>query len=177
MDESKISVRYARALFETALENDLLEKTEEDMKLILEVSIQPEFRRLTENPSIPPSKKYELFSAAFGDHVGNLTLDLASLAFNSGRERFLPSIARNYISLSRKKKGIAEVVLTTAIEPDAKTMEILRKEISMTLGMGIDLKEIVDPDIMGGFIVRVDDRLFDASVRERLKKIGKEIIS
>lgn len=175
MDESRISVRYAKALFETAIEKGLLEQTEQDMKLLLEVGMQPDFRYFTDDPSIPPAKKTEFFIEVFGEHVGQLTIDIASLVIRNGRERYLAGIARNYIALSRKQQGITTVVLTTATEPGAKTKEMIRAEIEETLKSEIDMKEVVDPAIIGGFVLQIGDRLFDASVKEKLKKIRKEI--
>jgi F-type H+-transporting ATPase subunit delta len=175
MNESRISVRYAKALFDAAIERELLEQTEADMTLILDMSSLTEFRQLTDNPTIPPSKKIAIFSDTFSSHVNQLTLDLAGLVFKNRREEYLAAIARNYISMSKKHLGIAEVSLTTAYKTDRKTSESIRKEVARTLDTNIDMKEKVDPSIIGGFIIRVEDRLFDASVREKLRRIKKEM--
>ncbi|MFO7574837.1 MAG: ATP synthase F1 subunit delta [Bacteroidales bacterium] len=176
MNESRISVRYAKALFEAALERELLEQTKVDMTLILEVSSLTEFRQLTDNPTIPPSKKMAIFNETFRKHVNHLTLDLAGLVFKNRREEYLPAIARNFVTMSKKHLGIAEVTLTTAYTTDRKTSESIRKEVARTLDTNIDMKEKVDSSIIGGFVIRVEDRLFDASVREKLRRIKKEMM-
>ena len=175
MNESRISVRYAKALFEAAIDRELLEQTEVDMTLILESSSLTEFRQLTDNPTIPPSKKMAIFSETFRKHVNQLTLDLAGLVFKNRREEYLAAIARNFITMSKKHLGTKEVILTTAYTTDRKTSELIRNEVARTLNTNIDMKEKVDPSIIGGFVIRVEDRLFDASVREKLRKIKREL--
>lgn len=77
--------------------------------------------------------------------------------------------------MAKKHLGIKEVFLTTAYQTDRKTSELVRIEVARTLSTKIDMKEKVDPSLIGGFVIRVDDRLFDASVREKLRKIRKEM--
>ena len=156
-------------------ERGLLEQTQADMTLILEMSSLTEFRQLTDNPTIRPSKKIAIFSETFGKHVNQLTLDLARLVFKNRREEYLAAIARNLITMAKKHLGIKEVFLTTAYQTDRKTSELVRIEVARTLSTKIDMKEKVDPSLIGGFVIRVDDRLFDASVREKLRKIRKEM--
>jgi F-type H+-transporting ATPase subunit delta len=175
MNESRISVRYARALFETALERDTVEETGRDMRFILDVSRIPEFRALISNPVIPLSKKTKIFHAAFSGHLNPLTSAMADLVISKGREPYLAQIARNFLKMSREHLGITEVVLTTAVKPGNEIKENIKKIISARFNTKIDLMEVVKPDIIGGFVLRLEDKLIDASVRAKLKVIAKEM--
>jgi F-type H+-transporting ATPase subunit delta len=113
MNDSKISVRYAKALFELALEKDKLVEIEADMRLIMEISLLDDFRDLLSNPVVLPSKKEKIFEIAFKDALNSLSFSLIRQLIRNGREQFLPAIARNFISSSEKHRGITQASLTT----------------------------------------------------------------
>jgi len=173
MNDSKISVRYAKALFELARETDSLPGVEADMRLILELGSTPDFRTLIENPVIPPSKKLAIFTAAFGGRLQTLTMALAGQVIKNTREQFLPSIARNFIEMSVREQGITEVTLTTAVKASDEIRKSISELVARTFNTIVSLEEVVDSDLIGGFILRIDDNLIDASVRNRLRKIEK----
>jgi len=175
MNESRISVRYAKAAFETALEKGMMKEVGEDMAIILTVSHSPDFRAFAGNPAIPPSKKKEIFHKAFENKLNPVTFSLTDLVITNGRESYLAAIARNFIALSRKELGITNAEVTTAVEITEQLRSTLKKVISDTFNTKAEIKEFVDPALIGGFIVRIEDNLFDASVKTKLKKIGKEM--
>jgi F-type H+-transporting ATPase subunit delta len=175
MNDSKISVRYSKALFELAIEEGILNVVEADMRLILELSLNPDFKVLIESPVIPVSKKISIFNASFGDSLCDLSLKLAGQVISNGREQFLPAIARNLLESSRQYHGITEVTLTTAIAANEGVKKSIADMVSAKFMTEVKLKEIVDENIIGGFILRVDDNLIDASVKTRLRKIRKSL--
>jgi F-type H+-transporting ATPase subunit delta len=175
MNDSKISVRYSRALFQSALESKILEKVNQDMIFISEICKVSEMKELFHNPVIVPSKKSAIFHNLLEGNVENITLSLIDLAVKNGRESFLPAIARVFIHETMKYHGITESVLTTAVAVDTKLKKEIADLISKAFGTKVDLKENVDPDIIGGFILRVDDQYIDGSIRNKLRKIKKEL--
>jgi len=94
MNDSKISVRYSRALFQSAVEKGILGKVDHDMKLILEVCRIPEVAGFLKSPIIVPSKKTEILHKLLGENVQDITLSLIDIVVKNGRERSLPAIAR-----------------------------------------------------------------------------------
>ena len=175
MNESIISVRYSRALFQSALEKNILDKVNQDMILISEICKIPEAGELLQSPIIVPSKKSEIFHNMFGANVEKITLSLIDLLVKNGRENYLPSIARVFINETLKYKGITKSVLTTATILDGKIKKRLIDLITDLFKTKVELEEVTDPEIIGGFILRVDDNYIDASVRNKLKKIKKEL--
>jgi F-type H+-transporting ATPase subunit delta len=176
MNESKISVRYSRALFQSALDNNILEKVNEDMIFIAAVCKIPETKELLNSPIIFPSKKTAIFHSIFGNNVEKITLSLIDLVVKNGRESFLPAIARVFIHETKKHKGITESVLTTAVQVDDKIKKQISDLLSGIFNTRIELEENIDKDILGGFILRVDDNYIDASIRNKLRKIKKELM-
>jgi F-type H+-transporting ATPase subunit delta len=176
MNDSKISVRYSRALFQSALEKKIIDKVNQDMIFIAEICRLPETKEFLQSPIIPPSKKSSIFHKMFDGNVEKITLSLIDLVVKNGRENYLPAIARVFISETLKYKGITESVLTTAIKVDSKVRKQITDLISEVFSTKVELEEKIDTDIIGGFILRIDDKYIDASIRNRLRKIKKELL-
>ena len=176
MNESKISVRYARALFQSALEKNILDRVYEDMILVSEICKIPETKEFLNSPIIVPSRKEAIFHGILGNSVENITLSLIDLTVRNGRESFVPAIARVFIHETKKYKGITETVLTTAIAVDDKVKKQIADLIKSNFNTKVELRENINPDIIGRFILQVDDNYIDASIRNKLRKISKVLV-
>jgi F-type H+-transporting ATPase subunit delta len=175
MNDSKISVRYSRALFQTALEKKILDKVNQDMIFISEICKFPETKEFLQSPIIVPSKKEAVFHKILGDNVEKITLSLIDLIVKNGRESFIPAIARVFIHETKKYKGITESILTTAVKVNEKVKKQINDLISEVFKTKVELKENIDPEILGGFILQIDDNYIDASIKNKLRKIRKEL--
>jgi len=177
MNDSKISVRYSRALFQSALEKKNLDKVNQDMLFISEVCKLPETKDFLHNPVIIPSKKRAIFHMMFEGNVEDITLSLIDLVVKNGRESHLPAISRVFIHNTLKYRGITESTLTTSVEVNAKVKKQITDLISDVFKTKVELKTNIDNEIIGGFILQVDDNYIDASIRNKLRKIKKELLS
>jgi F-type H+-transporting ATPase subunit delta len=175
MNDGKISVRYSQALFESALEKKLLDKVYQDMIFISEICKIPEMRELLESPIIPPAKKIDVLQKVLGNSIEEITFSLFEMVVKNGRENFIPAIARVFIHVTKEHQGITESELTTAVKVDPKIKQKIADLISGIFQTKVELREIVDKDIVGGFILRVEDHYIDASIRNKLRKIEKEL--
>jgi F-type H+-transporting ATPase subunit delta len=175
MNDSIISVRYSRAIFQSALERNILDNVNQDMIFISEICKTPEAKELLRNPSIAPSKKTAVFHTLLEGNVEETTMSLLDLVVRNGRESYIPSIARAFIHETMKYHGFTESFLTTAVKIDEKVKSDITALISEMFKTRTDLKENIDPDLVGGFILRVGDQYIDASVRNKLRKIRKEL--
>jgi F-type H+-transporting ATPase subunit delta len=176
MNDSKISVRYSTALFDSALDKNILEKVNVDMIFISEICKSPEAKELLQSPVINPSKKSEVFHAILEGNVEDITLSLIDLVVKNGRESFIPAIARNFIHETMKFQGITESSLTTAVKVDTAVKKQIIDLISDVFSTKVKLEEIIDRDIIGGFILKVDDNYIDASIRNKLRRVKKELL-
>lgn len=175
MNDSKISVRYARALFQSAVEKKVLDNVYRDMEYISEVCAIPEMKEVLSSPIISPSKKQEILGKVFGSGLEKITASLIRIIVSNGRESFIPAIARVFISQTKEYKGITESVLTTAVSVNPDVRNKIIALIESIYKTKVDLKEVVDPEIIGGFILKIEDQYLDASVRNKLRKIEKEL--
>jgi F-type H+-transporting ATPase subunit delta len=154
MNDSKISVRYSRALFQSALESKILDKVNQDMIFISEICKITEMKEFLHSPIIVPSKKRSIFHNILGDNVQKITLSLIDLVVKNGREGHLPAITRVFIHETMKYKGLTESVLTTAVKVHPKVKDQITELISEIFNTKAELEEKIDPEIIGGFILR-----------------------
>lgn len=177
MNESIVTVRYTKALFNKAIEVDLLDAVKDDMKTVFEVMNESkELLFVFKNPILKPSKKQEVIKNIF-NKFNQLTLSFINLLIKNRREEFLHDISRNFLTKYTKSKGIEFAVLTTAHVVDADFLEKVKEVIKNTLKTDIEIKSQTDQRIIGGFIIRVGDNQLDASVQSNLKRFKKKLLN
>ena len=172
MTEHRASKRYATSLLELAKEQKVLDAIRDDMNLFLEVcEVSSPFRAVLKNPEIQGDKKLNVLEALFAAKVNKITMSFFQIVVRKRREPFLLPIAEEFLHLYNVDQNIQETHITTTfkISDDLRAeFEKVAREIS---GMRPEINEHVDKDIVGGFILRVDDRQIDSSIRSKLNEL------
>ncbi len=177
MDISTIRVRYAKAFFLLAKEKNNLQSFKTDIEKVSNVCSQSaDFVHLLESPVIPSAKKKELITRIFKTEVNPLTLNFLLLVLQNNREEYIPGICRNFLELIRKDQNIKTATLVTAVEINPKTIDKIKTLLEIELKAKVELKSKVDSEIIGGLILRIDDKQYDASVTTQLRKIKQELL-
>jgi F-type H+-transporting ATPase subunit delta len=177
MDQSAITVRYAKAFFSTAKEKNLLDVLKADIEQVSDIcKNSKDFILLLESPVVKTSKKSELLSSIFESKVNKLTLNFLLLIAQNKREVHIPGICRNFLDLTRKDQNIKSAVLTTASEVNSETIKKVEQLLTKELKATIELTTQVNPEILGGLVLRLDDKQYDASVATQLKKIKQNLL-
>ena len=177
MDQSAITVRYAKAYFSLAKDKNRLTELKKDVELVFTVCHESvDFILLLENPVIKQSKKEKIVSLIFSDKINRLTLDFLHLIIRKRRETHIPAICRYFLSLARKDQNIQSAVLTTAAEIDPAVIKKMVALIEKELKVKIELSTQIKPEIIGGMILRLDDKQYDASIALQLKKIRQNLL-
>lgn len=146
------------------------------MEVIQELAGLDDFKDILDSPVITNSKKKDIFTAILKGNIQDLTYNMVMLTISNNRESFLPGIARCYIDEADKYNGITRVKLTTAVTVNDDARGNLRNVIENDLNTKVELEEIIDPEITGGFILKVEDMFIDASVKTGLRKIKSGLI-
>lgn len=174
MSESTIAVRYAKALFETADEQNLLEEIRGDADTLLSLDKDvPEFRDLLQSPVLNADQKRDIFSVLFKSKIDDLSLKFVLLMSDNKREAFLPSVCRVFIDMFKQKKGIKSATITTASGLNESTAKKMKNSLEEFFKSTVELNTQTKPELIGGYILRLDDRQLDASVVSQLRKIKK----
>jgi F-type H+-transporting ATPase subunit delta len=169
-----ISKRYAQALYNLALEMNRLERINDDVKLVQEVIAEnPQFRRLLKSPIIHEGKKSSILKSIFSRHLDELTMRFLLLVTRKEREVFLEEIADAFLDFYKKHHNIVTVKVTSVAAFDEKTRKNLLEMLRRDLNHNIELVEQIDPEMIGGFIITLDDKKYDASIRRQLDKLYK----
>ena len=128
-------------------------------------------------PFIYPSKKEKILDNLFGKRIQPLTLRFLNLIIENKRDRYIRNILRNFVDLYNEKQGIKTVSITTAVKLGDKEKESVKNLIKKYFYVHkVDLKENMDKDLIGGFIIQIEDQLLDASVRRQLDKLKYELM-
>ena len=177
MDQSAITVRYAKAFFTLAKEKNILDTLKTDIELVSGVCKESkDFILLLESPIVKSSKKMALITSIFSGKVNNLTLEFLHLITKNKREVHIPAICRNFLGLTRADQNIKSAILTTATEINTETIKKIEKLIGKELNATVELSSSVNPEIIGGMVLRLDDKQYDASVATQLKKIKQKLL-
>jgi len=177
MNASKISVRYAKALFELAKESGELEKVRTDMEVILDVcKTSPEFRDFLNNPVISDAEKSRAFESVFKNSLQKVTNNFFRLLARNKRESALLIICMNFLDFYMKEKHIKRAKLTTSQPVSDSVVNKLRQAIKVELNSDALIETHTDASIIGGFILRIDDLQYDASIVSQLKIIKQELM-
>ncbi len=178
MNESKISVRYAKALFSSATEKSLLEIVKKDIDLLLKLlQTQPRLKELLASPVIKTKEKRVLLDKIFMVQFNKLTIDFLHLVLENNREVFLLEMCLNFQTQYSRRTGIKLAQLTTAVELDAIQLKQFNEFIQTHFGSKAEVLTKVDETLLGGFILRVEDHQLDASVTSQLKKLKRELVN
>ncbi|MFC2129539.1 ATP synthase F1 subunit delta [Bacteroidota bacterium] len=176
MNDSKISVRYAKALFESALEKNILDEVRQDMIHLHEICKLEEFDSFLRSPIMKESQKRKVIGAIVEDKVQSLTMGLIDLVLKNNRELYIPGIARKFEVLYKKNKGIKSAVLVSAYSVDSNLKERVSKILKDAMKSKIDLTTEKNKELIGGFVIRIEDQQYDASVASKLKNIEKQLL-
>jgi F-type H+-transporting ATPase subunit delta len=173
MSNYSIAKRYNKSLIDLAMEMGVLEEVHNDMLLVDKVIRENrEFGMMLKSPVISHQKKVGVMAEIFGDKVSKMTMSLFEIISRKNRENILPEIARLFHEQYNVQKGITEANVITQYPIDDSERKTFVDLVKQTTGAKtVVLNEITDPDIIGGFILRIGDKQIDHSLRRKLNEL------
>ncbi|HSB93196.1 MAG TPA: ATP synthase F1 subunit delta [Flavitalea sp.] len=175
MLNTRVAGRYAKSLIDLSLEQNMLEKVYEDMLYLKRLLKDRELVLMLKSPIVTADKKQTVLNALTDGRISDLTAKFNTLLIKKGRETNMPEVIDAFIEQYKAHKEIRIVKLTTATEVSE---DMKRSIVSKIDGMGemtnVELVSIVDPSIIGGFILQVGDQVFDTSISNELNNISKQ---
>ncbi len=177
MDQSKINVRYAKAFFTLAKEKGLTIELRKDAGLIASVcETSSDFNLMLDSPVVKISKKVHALKSIFEGKVNLYSLNFLVLIAENKREKNIPGIFRNLENLYRAEEGVKTAVLTSAQPLHDDIVLHIRKILEKEFNAKVELSQKIDDELIGGFVLRVDDKQYDASISTQLKKIKEKLL-
>ncbi len=179
MQNPRLAGRYAKSLLDLALESGKLDSMYSDMQSLQTICNEnPEFITVIKSPVVKADSKANIIKAILEGKVDNMTFLFLELIIRKGREFHLPEIISSFIALYKVHNHINEVVITTAEPLDENVQAMLQTKIQAQFtNATIELKSLIDPTLVGGFVLEANNKLFDASILRDLKDIKKQFMT
>ncbi|MDA3859593.1 MAG: ATP synthase F1 subunit delta [Melioribacteraceae bacterium] len=178
MSNFNISTRYANALIEFAQEKDSLEQVSDDMILVENVlSDSKELRTVLKSPVINNAKKKSILQEIFVDKTSKVSIEFILFVNIINRESILFDIAKRYNALRNIKLKRVETEINSTVDFSDEQKKYLQKQLAEFSQMEIIPTYKTDESLIGGFTVKMNDTVIDASVKQQLKKLRKSLVS
>jgi len=178
MAETRVARRYAKSLLGLGKEKSVVDRLYEDMCLINDtIRANRQLALLFKNPIINTDKKDNILKQIFGDKISEMTLQFLQIITRKKREYYVEDIVASFVALYKEYKGIQPAQVITAIPLADELRKEMLEIIAQTTGDRVELKEIIDKDIIGGYILRWGDRQVDASVTSKLHDLKQDFRS
>ncbi|HEX6555442.1 MAG TPA: ATP synthase F1 subunit delta [Ktedonobacteraceae bacterium] len=177
MLKGAIARRYAMAIFDIARKQNSIDRTLEDVKEIARIFAIRKLAYLLQEPKIPVQRKEEAIRQALGDKVLPTSLNLALLVVQRELVELMPNIASELEQIVLDYKNQARAEIITATELDDAHTDLIKQALERITGRTILVTMKVQPEILGGVIARVGDRIIDGSVRYRLNALRQQLLA
>lgn len=175
MSGTRAAIRYARAILDIAHDKGMATEVSNDMTTIATtINANAELGAFINNPTTRVESKNAAISEIFAD-VNATTTGLFRLLHENKRFEILSAIALEYNKLFEEMNGMEKAIVTTAIAMDAALEAKVLAKILTFSNKKIIIENIVDPAIIGGFILRIGDQQYNASVANRLQVLKREL--
>ncbi len=168
---------YARSVLELTSGADQAEEVGQELRDLQKlVRSDPAFRAFFADPSIGETERTAALERAFRGRVSPLVMNLLGVLNAKGRLKLLADLGSAYDALLEARQNIVEVDVTVARKLSADELEQVRLKVSQALGKNALVHQYVDESIIGGLVIRVQDRLIDASTRYQLEAMRQQLL-
>ncbi|MCL2171033.1 MAG: ATP synthase F1 subunit delta [Defluviitaleaceae bacterium] len=176
--ERLAALRYSKALFDTALEQNDLDNYNQAAIALADVLESDElFLPTLRNPSIPRAQKTALVQTALKGRVPDEFLGLIDLVLKRGREDVLVDIFRHFTRLHNEHKSISIAQLTIPENLPAEKINEISAAVSKKLSKTIKIETTIDPSLIAGFRIEVDGFVFDSTTKTQLAEMKKLLLA
>ena len=178
MSAQRIASRYAKPLVELAQEQGKLEVVLGNIKALQESVKNKDLANLLKSPIVNGGKKKQILKALFGESFDELTNKFMDLVVTKGREAALPAIADEFVIQYRLLKKLSTAKVTSATPLSEAALEKIKAKLlaSNATNENVEIVTAVNPDLLGGFVIEIGDKLYDSSVAHKLNLLRKEFV-
>lgn len=176
MKGTRAAGRYSKAILELAIERNELEQIKDDALVVLNaIENSRELQNLLASPVVKPLQKEALLVQIFEKHTSALTIKFIKLLVKQGRGSILEQVFEAFMNQYREHKNILEATFITSAKVPAATLASIKSKLEHATGKHLEIKEAVDENLIGGFIVDMKNYRLDASLAGGMKKLKKEL--
>ncbi len=172
-----VAIRYAAALFEIAKEKDMVDKFDEQCKMINTlIGSDKDFKNVLSHPSITDKEKMEVLERSLKGIISDDILGLINLLFRKNREDVLSEVLSEFSNLVLKYKKIVIAQVYSAIPLSKERIEKIKSELQNKLQKQVEIHTVVDKTLLGGIRILIDGFVIDRSVRTSLSNLRNQLL-
>jgi F-type H+-transporting ATPase subunit delta len=173
MSAYRVASRYAKSLLELAVERNILEQVHSDMSNVLSLTKgDSSFLDMIKSPVIGSEKKLNILKLLAGKNASALTIKFFELVGEKGRAEFLPEMANAFFRLYNEHLGIQTAEVVSTIQLDDELRNSFKKIVKEVSGKDkVILIEKINPNLIGGFVLRIGDKQLDESIKSKLQQL------
>jgi F-type H+-transporting ATPase subunit delta len=177
MSEARVAARYATSLFDLGSEQNILDNIMEDAQSFIAVCMENRsFDIMLKSPVIQSDKKMDVMERLFGKAFQKTTMAFIKIVLRKNRSFVLRLIFQQFSELYRDYKGIVTATVYTAMPVGDEVKEQINTFLKKQTNKTIELHTGIEPELIGGFVLRYNDKLLDASVSTQLKTLRHHLI-
>lgn len=168
--------RYATALFELAIAADALITYEEEVRTIVQaIKETPDFMAVLQDCKVGMGEKISLVESIFDGKVQDSIVGLMVLMIRKSRSAHILDTLEAFLNMVKAEQGIIKATVTSAIALSAAQLEQIQTKLESSTKSKIELETIIDESIIAGLIIRVEDKVVDASIRGEMQALKKQL--
>ncbi|HOA81343.1 MAG TPA: F0F1 ATP synthase subunit delta [Defluviitaleaceae bacterium] len=170
--EQLISSRYAKALFDLAVESNKINEFENQVHNLYEIlNSEKDFMQILQHPQIVADEKIELLKKVFESKVSDEIMGLLVLIIRKNREEYILDILNSFLNRIKEYKGIVTATVITAVALSNEQINLIKAKLTNSLKKQVQIETQIDQSIIGGLIIRVGDSILDASIGGKLQSL------
>ena len=172
-----IAKRYAKALFELAEDGRQTEKVHADMQLIHQACVDAEdLQDFLKNEVLPAETQEKVLENIFASKIEAVTWVFLKLLIHKGRLEYLDVIAEEFLELVQKSMGAVQAEMIAAENISATQKKDIEARLKKRLHKDVDVNVTVDPQMLGGFTIKIEDQVFDYSLEHQLQSFKEKVL-
>lgn len=172
MKQTRATIRYAKAFLGLAIEQNSLEASFSDMRLLERACFESkDLSLLLKSPIVKTDQKIKIFQEIFDGKIQPLSMAFVKIIIQKKREYLLEGMAKKFIDLYKMEKNIATATVTTALPITEKLKQEVISYIKKRSNNQVELTEVINKDILGGAIIRIGDKQLDASIASNISEL------
>ena len=176
MNNPRLAQRYAKSLIDIGTELKQLDAVHNDVLFLKSIVVKSrDFVLMLDSPIINPDKKYKVITALTKGNISKITDTFLKLLCNKSREANLPGVITSFIQQYNVIRGLHTAKLTTAAAISKELIDSFVSKIKASTSYNnVELETVVDDRIIGGFILEMEGKLIDNSIRRNLNDVKKQ---
>ena len=171
-----VSKTYAKALFELAVEGQMVDQILAEYEFVKDSFDEfPEFLEIVKSPKIAVEDKKNILVETFGEKVSETLINFFKILVDKKRSDVIREVYDDFSVMVDEEKGLVVARVESVIPLEANEIEALEAKLSKVTGKTVTIDNVINPDIMGGLVVKVGDQVLDGSVKHKLDNLKHEL--